>query len=113
MISQALVTVVVFIALMALLPLAIKKYRLRLPGGATAADRGATKLLSVLPIGQQQRIVSIEVGPAAQRTVLVLGVTAHSITTLHSLPVVPAEPEIAVTPSAQAELASGADHGHA
>jgi flagellar protein FliO/FliZ len=55
------------------------------PKGAAPAA-WPMKTLGQLPLGPGQRVVTIEVGQGASRTCLVLGVTQHSITTLHTLP---------------------------
>lgn len=56
----------------------------RTPLGHGSAH-GAMRLVGALPIAQQQRIVTVEVGEGADRRWLVLGVTAQSITTLHTM----------------------------
>ena len=48
----------------------------------------ASRVLSQVAVGPQQRVVTVEVGPPQQRTVLVLGVTAQNINCLHVLPAV-------------------------
>lgn len=45
-----------------------------------------TRVISITGLGPQQRVVTVEVGQGEQRQWLVLGVTAQSITTLHTLP---------------------------
>jgi flagellar protein FliO/FliZ len=82
--NQALITVIVFVVLLAMLPMAVKRIAQRRLGGA-GAELSASKLISVLAVGPQQRVVTVEVGPAGARTWLVLGVTQQSITTLHTL----------------------------
>lgn len=44
------------------------------------------KVLCTVAVGPQQRVVSLEVLNGAQRTCLVLGVTAHTITRLDAIP---------------------------
>ena len=82
--SQGIVTVLAFVALLALLPMAVKWYMQRRLGGA-GAELASSRLISVLAVGPQQRVVTVEVGPAGARTWLVLGVTPQAITTLHTL----------------------------
>ena len=82
--SQAIFTVLAFVALLALLPLGVKWFMQRRLGPA-GADLASSRLISVLAVGPQQRVVTVEVGPAGARTWLVLGVTPQSITTLHTL----------------------------
>jgi len=43
-------------------------------------------VLSAVAVGPHQRVVTLEVGPAHDRVCLVLGVTAQSISCLHSTP---------------------------
>ncbi|VWX60312.1 Flagellar biosynthesis protein FliO [Burkholderiales bacterium 8X] len=85
--TQSLVTIVIFIGLMMALPLVLK--RLQAKRGALLGGAGGvqSKLLSTVAIGPQQRVVTVEVGPEDARTCLVLGVTAQSITCLHTAPV--------------------------
>jgi flagellar protein FliO/FliZ len=54
------------------------------------AQVGLARLVGSLPLGAQQRLVTVEVGEGASRRWLVLGVTAQSITTLHTLDEPPA-----------------------
>ena len=49
-------------------------------GGLPSAGGGTIKVLSVLPVGTRERITLVEVGDKQ----LLLGVTAHQITTLHT-----------------------------
>jgi len=83
--SQALMTVVAFVGLIAMLPMGVKWLAQRRAGAGTPAELLNSKLISVLAVGQQQRVITVEVGPAHARTWLVLGVTAQSITPLHTL----------------------------
>jgi flagellar protein FliO/FliZ len=83
--TQTILSVVVFLVLLALLPLGIRWIQRRTPGGASAA--GASKIVSAIAVGPHQRVVTVEVGPEGARTWLVLGVTAQSISCLHSVTV--------------------------
>ena len=81
--TQTLFSVGLFLLVLAMVPVGIKWLQRR------SATRGATphsasKIVSVLALGPHQRVVTVEVGPADARMSLVLGVTAHSITCLHS-----------------------------
>ena len=82
--TQSIITVVIFVVLLAMLPMAVKRFTQRRLGGM-GAELASSKLISVLAVGPQQRVVTVEVGPAGARTWLVLGVTQQSITTLHTL----------------------------
>jgi len=86
--TQTIVSVVLFLVILALLPLAIRWIQQRAPG--SAATNAASRIVSTLAVGPQQRVVTVEVGPEGDRSWLVLGVTAQNITCLHSVPVVPA-----------------------
>ena len=72
-----------FIAIIALIPLALWLLKRTPMGGATA--HGLMRSVAVLPISPNQRIVTVEVGQGDQRSWLVLGVTPHNITTLHQM----------------------------
>jgi flagellar protein FliO/FliZ len=79
--TQTIVSVAIFLVLLALLPLGIRWLQRRAPGGSTAT--GASKIISAIAVGPHQRVVTVEVGPEEARTWLVLGVTAQNITCLH------------------------------
>ncbi len=72
-----------FIAILALIPLALWLWK-RTPAGGGATN-GLMRTLAVLPLTPNQRLVTVEVGQGAERRWLVLGVTGQSITTLHTL----------------------------
>jgi flagellar protein FliO/FliZ len=61
-----------------------------LGGGGTLGKHKLLRSVAVLPLSSTQRIVTVEVGSGVDRKWLVLGVTAHQISTLHTLP--PQEP---------------------
>ncbi|RZL99099.1 MAG: flagellar biosynthesis protein FliO [Variovorax sp.] len=87
--TQSLVTVVLFVLAILSIPFLLKRWQEKRGGllpGAPAAGPGA-KLVSAVAVGPQQRVVTVEVGPEGARTQLVLGVTAQSITCLHTLDV--------------------------
>jgi flagellar protein FliO/FliZ len=94
-----------FVVVLAVIPTALWLLKrsgmtgLRAPG-----QGGLARLVGSLSLGTQQRVVTVEVGEGASRRWLVLGVTAQSITTLHTLeePPVVAVAEAAVLPFAQA-----------
>ena len=72
-----------FAAIIALIPVALWLLK-RTPVGGMATQ-GVLRSVAVLPLSPSQRIVTVEVGYGAERRWLVLGVTAHSITTLHDM----------------------------
>ena len=106
MVGQTLLVVVLFVAVIAMLPLAIKWIQRRAQGGGVAVS-GNARVVSAVGVGPHQRVVTVEVGPEGARTWLVLGVAGQSITCLHTVP-------IAAAPSAYAAVAAplqgGATH---
>ena len=72
-----------FVAVIALIPLVLWLVK-RTPVGR-ASGSGAMRSVSVLPLSASQRIVTVEVGRGEGRCWLVLGVTAQSINTLHTM----------------------------
>ena len=82
--TQSLLTIVLFVCLIAAAPLAIRRLQQKraLPLGPSGP---ACRLVSALAVGPQQRIMTVEVGPEGARCWLVVGVTAHSISMLHSV----------------------------
>ncbi len=84
--TQSLVTVVLFVAAILSIPFLLKRLQQRRGGLPGALPGAASKLVSAVAVGPQQRVVTVEVGPQDARTWLVLGVTGQSITCLHALP---------------------------
>ena len=85
-----------FVAIVAMIPLALWLLK-RTPAGAMyggASGHSVMRSVAALPLSANQRIVTVEVGLGDERRWLVLGVTAQSITTLHTM-------------SPQAETAAG------
>lgn len=80
---QAWVSVVLFVVLLALLPVALKWVQRRAGGGALGSAV-ATRIVSAVAVGPHQRVVTVEVGPEGDRVWLTLGVTAQNITCLHT-----------------------------
>ena len=72
-----------FIAIIAMIPVALWLLK-RTPMGGAGAGQGLLRSVAALPLSTSQRIVTIEVGQGDARRWLVLGVTAQSITTLHT-----------------------------
>ena len=90
--GQSLVTVVLFVGLLATLPFVLRRLQRRRAALLGAAPGVASRLVSAVAVGPQQRVVTVEVGPEDGRTWLVLGVTGQSITCLHALPAKEAAP---------------------
>ncbi len=72
-----------FIAILALIPLALWLLKRTPLGGA--ASGGPMRSVAVMPLSASQRLVTVEVGSGADKRWLVLGVTPQSITTLHTM----------------------------
>ncbi|QDL56875.1 hypothetical protein EXZ61_18905 [Rhodoferax aquaticus] len=84
-------------AFIACLPLAAKWYRQR-AGVLGPSFSGQTRVLSAVAVGTSQRVVTVEAGPEHARVVLVLGVTAQTITCLHSAPASAEQGDVLGTP---------------
>lgn len=81
--TQTLVSVGLFVVLLALVPIALKWVQRRSAGGGSGIA-SASRIISAVAVGPHQRVVTVEVGPEGSRTWLTLGVTAQAITCLHS-----------------------------
>ncbi len=103
MASNGLNSLLWFIAIIAMIPLALWLLK-RTPMGGRASN-GVLRSIAALPLSANQRIVTVEVGQGDSRRWLVLGVTAQSITTLHTMAptpdAAPADPAAAVPAFAQ------------
>lgn len=87
--TQSLLTIIVFVALILMLPVFIKRFQQRKGVLGGSALGPASKVVSAMAVGPQQRVLTVEVGPENARTWLVLGVTGQTITCLHTLPALP------------------------
>ena len=96
--SQSYISVLVFLGLLACLPMAIKWVKQRGAGGVRELA-GHSKIVSAVAVGPHQRVVTVEVGPEGARTLLVLGVTAQTISCLHISPLVAPSSEPVVPPN--------------
>lgn len=86
-----------FIAIVAMIPLALWLLK-RSPMGAAMGAAGApAKVVASLPLGPNQRVLTLEVGQGDERRWLLVGVTPQSINALHTL-----------TPPAETPAAEGA-----
>jgi flagellar protein FliO/FliZ len=72
-----------FIAVIVMIPVVLWLLKRSPMGGATG--QGQLRSVAALPLSTSQRIVTVEVGQGDQRRWLVLGVTPHAITTLHTM----------------------------
>lgn len=95
-----------FLGIVALIPVALWLLKRTPIGGGAAA--GVLRVVAQLPTAPNQRLLVVEVGQGEDRRWLVLGATAQSITTLHTLPP-QAEP---VAPASFAKLLKK-EQGHA
>lgn len=89
--TQTLLLVGFFVFVLALVPSAVRWLKTRANGGSSDSTAQA-RFISAVAVGPHQRVVTVEVGPQGARTWLTLGVTAQSITCLHSVSVDPAMP---------------------
>lgn len=80
---QAWVSVVLFVVLLALVPVALKWVQRR-AGASGMGTVAASRVVSAVGVGPHQRVVTVEVGPEGGRVWLTLGVTAQNITCLHT-----------------------------
>lgn len=87
--TQTLVVVVLFVGAMALLPWLVRRVQQRQGVGGPGGVGMASRVLSAVAVGPQQRVVTVEVGPEHARTWLVLGVTAQQVSCLHVLAAAP------------------------
>ena len=76
-------SVIWFVAIVALIPFALRMLK-RTPMGGMGVP-GVMRSGAVLPLSPQHRLITVEVGRGEERRWLVLGVTAQSITTLHTM----------------------------
>ncbi len=84
----------ILVAAILLAPFAVKWWVTQRRGGSMPP--AGQHIIETTALGPQQRVVTIEAGPAHARVWLVLGVSAGQITTLHVAPLVPQE--VAQTP---------------
>ena len=68
----------------------LQRWRRHLPHLSRQAGP-ALRVLNALPLGPQQRVVTVQVGEGARAVCLVLGVTPGAITALHQTPLTEAE----------------------
>jgi len=73
-----------FLLIIAAIPLVLWLLK-RTPMGGAGLPGGAARSVGQLALSTQHKVVTIEVGQGADRRWLVLGVTPHNITTLHSM----------------------------
>jgi flagellar protein FliO/FliZ len=81
--SMQLLPVIGFLIALACLPFLIKWLKARAPN-ALRLDGTQSRFVSAVSVGPQQRVVTVEVGPANARVWLVLGVSSAGIQCLHT-----------------------------
>ena len=108
--TQTLVVVVLFVGAMACLPWLVKRLQQRHGVGAAVAGT-ASRVLSTVAVGPQQRVVTVEVGPEHARTWLVLGVTGQTMTCLHVMPATGPTPALTTVPSFAQEVSAAVRQG--
>lgn len=84
--TQTLISVGLFVVLLALVPVGLKWVQRRVVAGGVSAT-SVSRVVSAVAVGPHQRVVTVEVGPEGSRVWLTLGVTAQAITCLHSVAV--------------------------
>ena len=87
--SSSLAAWALLVACLACLPFAVRWLVRRKAWGPMAPD--AARILTSLPLGPQQKVVTLEMGPKEARFQLVLGVTPQAITCLHKMATQPDE----------------------
>ena len=80
--SEQLVYIGVFLIVFASIPLILKRF-LRGRALGESGSVSATKVISMVGVGPNQRVVTVEVGPDNKRLLLVLGVSGQNIACLH------------------------------
>jgi flagellar protein FliO/FliZ len=81
-VTQQLLWVGAFLALLAALPWILRWIRARATTASGAGDT-QSRFISAIAVGPQQRVVTVEVGPAHERVWLTIGVTGQSMVLLH------------------------------
>jgi flagellar protein FliO/FliZ len=97
MLQNALPAVGLLLAMMAVAWM-LQRWRRHLPNVSRQVGP-ALKVMNALPLGPQQRVVTVQVGEGEDRVCLVLGVTPGGITALHQMPL-PPEAAAAQAPAA-------------
>lgn len=87
--NQTLISVGLFVLLLAAVPFGIKWVQRRSAGGVSSIN--PVRLIAAVAVGPHQRVVTVEAGPDGARVWLTLGVTAQTITTLHVASISPAK----------------------
>lgn len=86
MLAQQIWSVLIFLACLAALPFLVKRWKSVNTAKYGGEVEPAPRVVSVLAVGPQQRVVTVEVGREWARQRMVLGVTSQSISCLFSEP---------------------------
>lgn len=81
--TQTLVSVALFVVLLAMVPMGVRWVQRRTAGGSSSIASGS-RVVSAVAVGPNQRVVTVEVGPQGARVWLTLGVTPQNISCLHT-----------------------------
>jgi flagellar protein FliO/FliZ len=81
-VTQQLLWVGLFLALLAALPWLLRWIRAR-ASNTLGASEAQSRFISAVAVGPQQRVVTVEVGPSHERVWLTVGVTGQSMVLLH------------------------------
>jgi flagellar protein FliO/FliZ len=81
--SPAITSLLGFVAVVALIPIALWLLKRTPMGGGASA--GLMRVIAMLPISANQRLMTVEVGSGDERRWLVLGVSSAGIQTLHTM----------------------------
>jgi flagellar protein FliO/FliZ len=84
--TQSLITVILFIGVVACMPFAVKWIKQQ-TGGRLGGVVSQAKFISAVPVGPNQRVVTVEIGPEGKRVWLTVGVTPQAIHCLHTVAV--------------------------
>jgi flagellar protein FliO/FliZ len=74
-----------FVAIIAMIPVALWLLKRTPLGGAGTGPAGSPRTVAVMPLSAQQKLVTVEVGQGDERLWLVLGVSPQGIRTLHTM----------------------------
>ena len=94
--TSALGSLLGFVAIIALIPIALWLLKRTPLGGA--GGQGLMRTVAMLPISANQRLLTVEVGTGDDKKWLVLGVTPAGISTLHTMPPQAITPQAAPLP---------------
>jgi flagellar protein FliO/FliZ len=81
-VTQQLLWVGAFLALLAALPWLLRWVRSRASSTMGTSDT-QSRFIAAVAVGPQQRVVTVEVGPSHERVWLTVGVTGQSMVLLH------------------------------